>query len=120
MGSEGCLFGGDKVKLSELVEYLVEPQRLSEICSDPFPAEEKDVVLIYMKERLDLNSDIRLFRIRDTEDEISYEKNGTRYLQLFPLEHAISLIESDLNLKNRGYPNSKIAEALLEYRIFDA
>ncbi|MOA31148.1 hypothetical protein D3C78_1522900 [compost metagenome] len=67
-----------------------------------------------------MESEITLFEIEETEDDLVFEKEGVQYIQLFPLDYAIELIEFDLDLKNNGYSDLEIAQRLLEYRQKDA
>lgn len=73
-----------------------------------------------MKKDLDITADIRIFEVEETEDEILFEKDGIKYIKLFPIEHIQNLIEFNLNLKNKGFSETQIAEKLLEYRKHDA
>jgi hypothetical protein len=54
-----------------------------------------------------------------TQDELLFEKDGIKYIQLFPIEHIQNLIEFGLNMKNKGFSETQIAERLLEYRKHD-
>jgi hypothetical protein len=47
-------------------------------------------------------------------------KEGVKYIQLFAVDHAIDLIEDDLDLKKKDISNLVIARRLIEYRINDA
>jgi hypothetical protein len=58
--------------------------------------------------------------MEETDDDLIFEKNGLRYIQFFPVDHAIDLIQFDLNLKDRGYSDTEIAKRLLQYRLTDA
>lgn len=108
------------MKLKEFINYLLEPEKLEILCSEQNYAGDIDSLLIYMKDRLDLNSDIFLFDIEETDDDIVYNKNGDQYIQLFPIDHSIELIETILDLKDKGNSIESIAKRLLEYRIKDA
>lgn len=57
---------------------------------------------LYMQGDLILTSDIHILEIEETEDELYFEKEGVQYIQLFPLNHAVDLIEFDLNMKDKG------------------
>lgn len=81
---------------------------------------ESETLLIYMKESLNIDSEILIFEIEETEDDLVFEKGGIRYIQLFPLQYAVELIKEDLNLKDKGYSDLQIAKRLLEYRERDA
>ena len=103
--------------LVDLIEYLVDPEKLESL---DLQRQETDCQIIYLKDNLSINSEVRIFGVEETEDNITHESEGDRYIQLFPVEMAIDVIESDLQLTGKGYSNKKIAKRLLEYRIKDA
>lgn len=109
-----------KMKLIDLIEYLKNSFLLEKLYESQKFNSESEAIIVYMKDSISLNSEICFFEIEETEDEMLFEKNGIKYFQFFPIDYAVSLIESDLNLKNNGYSNSEIAERLLSYRIKDA
>jgi hypothetical protein len=125
-GEAECLFGGADIKieiimkLPELSNYLTNPNLIEGLYENLGISTESEALLIYMKDALDIKSDIKIFEIEETDDDLIFEKDGIFYYQLFPIEYAIELIEYDLNLKDKGYSNSEIAEKLLEYRQNDA
>jgi hypothetical protein len=108
------------VKLVELVNYLINVNILNILYQKQELNNDSEVLLIYMKDALDIESETILFEIEETEDDLIFEKEGVRYIQLFHLDHAIDLIEFDLNLKNKGFSNLEIAQKLLQYREKDA
>jgi hypothetical protein len=108
------------MKLINLIEYLVNPHKLDELYLTEKLNTDSEALLIYMQGALDLASEIKFFAIEETGDHLVYEKDGVQYEQLFPIDYAIELIESDLDLKGKGYSNLQIAKRLLEYRIKDA
>lgn len=109
------------MKLVELIGYLADPkERLAEISQIEFPVLKSEAVLVYMRESLDLGSDIYFFRIEDTGDEITFEKNGVCYIQLFPVDYIVDLLESDLRFNDQDYSDLEIAQRLLDYRLSDA
>lgn len=108
------------MKLLELIKFLTNPEKLKELYQEQKLNTESEALLIYMKGTLSLESEVVFFEIEETEDDLIFEKEGIKFIQLFPLEYAVDLIESDLNLKNKGYSDFEIAERLLEYRKNDA
>jgi len=108
------------MKLVDLIEYLVNPDQLVSLYQREGLNAESEAVLIYMKDVLALEAEIAFFEIEETEDDLIFEKNGVRYFQLFPIDYAVELIDSDLSLKDKGYSNLEIAQRLLEYRLKDA
>jgi hypothetical protein len=118
-----CQFGVNKkikiMKLEELVPYLMNSKKLEKFLEKELN-QESEALLIYMLNELDLKSEISIFEIEETDDDLVFEKDGETYIQLFPIEYAIELIESDLELKDNEYSDLEIAQRLLEYRIKDA
>lgn len=108
------------MKLINLIEYLESPDKLEALYVNEKLNTDSEALLIYMQGALDLESEVKFFAIEETEDDLVYEKDGIRYEQFFPIDYAIELIESDLDLKGKGYSNLEIAKRLLEYRIKDA
>ena len=108
------------MKLIDLIEYLVKPEKIENLYQERKLNTESEALLIYMQNELSLESNIAFFEIEETEDYLQFVKNGLKYVQLFPIDYAIELIESDLGLKNKGYTNLEIAKRLLEYRLKDS
>jgi hypothetical protein len=108
------------MKLINLVEYLVDPEKLEELYRKENLNIESEALLIYMHGDLSIDSEIIFFEIEETEDDLVYEKDGSKYIQFFPVNYAVELIETDLGLKGKGYSDLEIANRLLEYRIKDA
>lgn len=108
------------MKLPELINYLTNPEQLQTIYKEQGLNEESEALLIYLKEELDVKADIAIFEIEETDDDLLFQKDGIQYVQLFPIVHAIDLIEFDLDLKDKGYSNLEIAQKLLDYRKSDA
>lgn len=108
------------MKIIDLIEFLIEPEKLPHLYAKFQFDHESVAILIYAKEVLSIDSDVYLFEMEETDDDLLYEKDNVKYIQLFPVDYAIELIESDLNLKNKGYSKEEIAEKLLDYRLKDA
>src|SRR5690554_2374555 len=98
----------------ELIKYLTNPEQLDELYQEQGINTESEALLIYLKDALDLESEITIFEIEETEDDLVFENEGVQYTQLFPVDYAIELIESDLDLKDKGYSDLEIAQRLLE------
>lgn len=108
------------MKLIDLVKYLTNPESLDKLLQELGLNRESEALLIYMKSTLDLTSEIIILEIEETEDELIFEKEEIKYIQLFPIDHTTDLIKFDLSLKDKGYSDLEIAKRLLEYRIYDA
>lgn len=108
------------MKLTEIINFLVNPGQLDKLYQLQALNVDSEAILIYMEGMLDLESEVILFEIEETEDDLVFDKEEMSYIQLFPLDYAVDLIETDLYLLNKGYSNLEIAERLLEYRKKDA
>ena len=108
------------MKLKDLIDFLNDTDLLDKLYQQEGLNKDSEAILIYMKDFLNIESEIILLEIEETEDNVVFVRDGIRYIQLFPLEYTIDLIEFDLDLKNKGYTNFEIAERLLEYRERDA
>lgn len=69
------------MKLVELVEYLIKPQQLKKIYLEQGLTPESEALLVYMKRSLNIDSEITIFGIEETEDNRAKAQgkiNGTR------------------------------------------
>jgi len=108
------------MNLVGLIKYLFDPKLLQTLYQEQGINQDSEALLIYLKEKLSLNSEVEIFEIEETEDDLILEKEGVRYIQLFPVDYAVDLINSDLELRGKGYPDIEIAKRLLKYREKDA
>ncbi|KAF2333395.1 hypothetical protein [Flavobacterium nitrogenifigens] len=108
------------MKLIDLIDSLFNPRKLKKLITELGLNTESEALLVYMKENLNMAADIQIFEVEETEDEMFFEKDGIKYIQLFPIEHIQNLIEFDLNMKNKGFSEIQVVEKLLEYRKHDA
>lgn len=108
------------IKLPELINLLSDPDGLGQLLTEMNVNKASETLLIYMKHSLDVESEVIMLPIEETEDDLVIEKNGAVFYQLFSLDTTVELIEFDLNLRNKGYSDLEIAIRLLEYRLNDA
>ena len=76
--------------------------------------------MIYMKDTLDLDSDLKFFEIEYTDDLLVFKENGVTYHQLFPIDHAVEILDSYFSDSDKKLGNPALAKKLLEYAINDA
>ena len=108
------------MKLETLINYLLNAELLQNWYKNENLNLDSEALLIYMKHELHLDSEIKIFEIEETKDKLTFEKGGVTYIQVLPIDYAITLIHEDLALANKGISDLDIAKRLLEYRIFDA
>ena len=106
------------MKLEVLVRYLANDQ-LEKLFVDYKLDEDSEALLIYMEDLLSINSDVYIFEIEVTEDYQIYEREGIRFIQLFPLEMAHEMVKEYINTY-KNISHNEIAQRLIEYRINDA
>jgi hypothetical protein len=106
------------MKLIDLIPYVRNNYSVKELYVKEQLNLESEVVLVYMTESLKLESDLKFFDIEETEDELYYKNNGISYIQLFPLDYVIELVNSGLDVQYLS--DQEVAKILLNYRIKDA
>ncbi|MBL0745262.1 hypothetical protein [Chryseolinea lacunae] len=79
------------MKLIDLIEYLINPEKLKVLYENEKLSADSEGLLAYMQERLSLDSEIVFFKIEETEDMV-YEHGGVRYVQFFPIDYAVELV----------------------------
>lgn len=108
------------MKLVSFIKYLTNPDLLIELFQKQRLNMESEALIIYMQKELSLESDLSIFEIEETDDDIIFIKHGIQYVQFYPIDYAIQLLESDLELKGQSYSDLEIAQTLLDYRQKDA
>ena len=106
------------MKLIDLIPYLRDTSKFTELYKKNKLNTESEAISIYMKEKLSIDSDIVLFEIEETEDKILFKKNDIQYVYLLEITLALELFE---NLVRIGFiEGSLIAQRILDYGINDA
>ncbi|MBL7881290.1 MAG: hypothetical protein JNN23_15765 [Chryseobacterium gambrini] len=107
------------MKLEDLVKYLGNSMKFDELYDLLKLNKESEALLIYMEDQINLESDTYIFEIEETDDYLTYENSGLKFIQLFPLEMAQEMVEEYLNIYN-NITSHEIAQRLIDYRINDA
>jgi len=105
---------------TDFIDYLINPEKLNNLYEELNVDVESEALIVCLKDSLDINSEVSIFGIEETEGDLVFEKEGQKYIELFPVDYAIDLVDSDLELKGKGYSNEHIAKRLLDYRLNDA
>lgn len=108
------------MKLVDIIEHLMTHEKLEGFYYDKDFNLNSDEISIYMKDSINIDSEIYFFEVEETDGEVLYKKDGIEYIYFFPLEHTAELIQDELDLKNKEYTNLQIAQRLIQYRIYDA
>ena len=107
------------MKLVELVKHLKSVEEAERFVSRELANVELYGVGIYMKDNLDIDSDVKLFDEELLSGYIKIESNGIQYENLLPFNMAQEMVEAYMNLEGQ-MTDLEIAKALLSYSINDA
>lgn len=108
------------MKLLDFIPYLLAPQKMAEYYRQSGIREQSVAPLIYLREALNASSDIAVFELEETEDDLHFTKNGVDYVYLMAVDQAIELIEEEFAPKRNAVPHEEMARRLLEYATYDA
>ncbi len=106
------------MKLVDVIEYLTTTEKLKQLCTNERLNPESEALLICMKNVLSLNSEIRIFEIEETRDDLFYMKDGMKFVQFLPMNLAAKFVQ--MNLDGKESSVLAVAQRLLEYAINDA
>lgn len=108
------------MKLIEIIEHLKTVEKGENLISTEIPGIEFGLVDIYLKDKLDINSEVKFFDVDTIPNDLEINIDGSRYVNLFPLPMTQEMIEEYSKLVTPKLSNKEIAERLLDYRIKDA
>lgn len=108
------------MKLLELVNYFRNGGSYEQFCETESLDQESEVVEIYMKQPLEINSDLGFFEIEKTEGNYQFSDNGIAYSNLFDFYYFLDAIEDSNNEENQSLTNEEITKTLYDYAINDA
>jgi len=108
------------MNIIELIPHLKSLDKAEALSNNILPNIEFDLVELYMKDNLKLDSDVVFFDAEAIPNELLIEKDGTKYENLFPLYMAQEMVEEYVNVYKNEISDLEIAEKLLEYRQKDA
>lgn len=108
------------MKLLELVKYFRHGGSYESFCDKESLDHESEVVEIYMKKPLDLNSDLGFFEIEKTEGAYEFNNNNINYINLFDFYYFLDAIEDSNIETNKKLTDENLTKVLYEYGINDA
>ena len=106
------------MKLIDLIDYLVTSSKLEILYHEQGVNQKSESLSIFMKGSVDLDSDIAIFGVEETDGNIAFHKDGIDYVDMLPVELAVDILESNFGTKRVA--NYDKAARLLEYAIYDA
>ena len=73
------------MNLVQLIDHLKNMKEAEKLKENQMPNVEFDQIDIYLKDRLDVNSEVNFFDAETIDNKIEIEINGQKYINLFPL-----------------------------------
>ncbi|AYZ36528.1 hypothetical protein EGY07_13610 [Chryseobacterium indologenes] len=110
---------GDKNEFMNLIDLIGQINNLHDLYFEFKADVESEALIVCLKDSLDINSEVIIFGIEETNGDLIFEKDGNKYVELFPLEMTQEMVEEYINTYN-GISSTEIAERLLDYRLNDA
>ena len=104
------------MKLIDLIDHLKTAVTTEAFTSKEIPDIEYGQVDIYMKDRLDADSEIAFFDMDATPDTVTMELDGIKYENLFPLAMLQDLVEEYAEVFGPNGTNEQIVKRVMEYR----
>lgn len=108
------------MKLLDIIDYLRHRHNVGQLFEKLNLSTKSEAILIYMKDSLDLNSELVFFEIEETQDDLIFKKDNVTYHQLFSVDHVVDILSSYFSDREKRLDNIGLAKRLLEYRINDA
>jgi hypothetical protein len=108
------------MNIIELIPHLKDLEKAEALSFIMLPDIEFDLIELYMKDNLKLDSDIVSFDAESIPNELLIEIDGIKYENLFPLYMAQEMVEEYVNIYKNEISDVEIAEKLLDYRRKDA
>jgi hypothetical protein len=108
------------MNIIELIPHLKDLEKAEALSFIMLPDIEFDLIELYMKDNLKLDSDIVSFDAESIPNELLIEIDGIKYENLFPLYMAQEMVEEYVNIYKNEISDLEIAEKLLDYRRKDA
>jgi hypothetical protein len=105
--------------LEDFIEIIDKKKLESLIVSKGLGKIELSEIVIYLYDSLDLSSEIELLTIKETDDQLVFEKANRKLFALFNIEHIVEELYYTLRL-NTFSDNKEKASRLIEYAINDA
>ncbi|MDQ1161515.1 hypothetical protein QE422_001883 [Chryseobacterium sp. SORGH_AS 447] len=101
------------------IDYLIDTVKLDNLLIEMNVDRESEALIACLKESLDINSEVSIFGIEETDGKLIFEKSGTKFIELFPLE-MLQEITIDYVNAYKNLSHYEIAKKIMDYRINDA
>lgn len=108
------------MNLTELIHYFRNGGSFEAFCHNQSLNPDSEVVEIFARIPLSLESPLAFFEIEKTEGRLEYSHDNEPYRCLFDFYFFQDAIKESNNDNHQGLQDSEIAERLLSYAINDA
>ena len=106
------------MKLIELIAFFRQGGTFEDFCKAQALDEEAEVIEIYAREPVNLESQLGFFPIEETEGRVEFQSEGVPYHNLFDFFYFLEAME---DIKGNDEPtDSELAQKLFSYAIKDA
>lgn len=102
----------------ELIDHLKSRDLAEKLLNDVLPNVEFDLVVLYMKNKVALDSEISFFDFEAISNELIMELDGVKYEYFFQLYEAQEMVEESMAEYNPT--NREMAERMIDYNLNDA
>jgi len=97
------------MKLIDLIDYFRNNGELEDFLIEKGLDLESEVVEIYMKECIHIESDLAFFEIEKTEGDIEYPCNGVTYYNFIDFSNFLEVVDGFCSEQYKLYSSRKIA-----------
>ena len=108
------------MKLLDLIPYLRDLDTLTAFHRRQGMNPDEAEYSVYMEERKQLESNVRVFAPEETGDESCFEHEGHTYVELLPVSLAVDLLTQEPALQGPLVTDTTRAERLVQYSVYDA
>jgi hypothetical protein len=108
------------MNIVELIDHLKNLDLAENFIKVFLPGVDFDEIIIYMKGKVALDTEISFFDAEAISNELIMEINGERFESFFPLYQAQEMVEEYVTKYNQKLSNLEIAKRMLDYHLNDA
>lgn len=106
------------MNIVELIDHLKTRDLAEKLVNEILPDVEFDMIIIYMKNKVALDSEISFYDFDAISNELIMEINGEKHEYFFGLEDAQEMVEGYVDEHNPT--NLEMAQRMIDYRLNDA
>ena len=109
-----------KMKLINLATFFRKGESFKKFCQQNSLNIASEVIEIYMKDSIDLESNLAFFEIEKTEGRTTIILNDIKYINLLDFHYLLDFIAESRKEGRKGISDEEIAKLLFSYAVNDA